>query len=219
MSTISEKAKAEGDLAEAEFPEEEVTLEEPETEPEPEAEPEPEPEPVEPDEAALAAQDRALSSEDTRHQKALGKAYGDAWPEHVRCALCDGVGFLNPELAMSLNNAQWEQLLQVAVMLVTDEYVQDPNYEMCPNCMGKTKTRSGAQDAEHYLKLCDVCSGNGYIGRQPKLPTLTPISPNGEATGPSMPVIPSYGAPGPDDAWGRPSGHSHYGIPPAMVNG
>ncbi len=219
MSTISEKAKAEGDLAEAEFAELETDEEDRAQIQQNEEDRALDPEPVEPDEAALAAQDRALSSEDTRHQKALAKAYGDVWPEHVRCALCDGVGFLNPELAMSLNNAQWEQLLQVAVMLVTDEYVQDPNYETCPNCQGKTKTRSGAQDAEHYLKLCDVCSGNGYVQRAPKLPTITPISPNGEATGPSIPVIPSYGAPSPDDTWGRPAGHSHYGIPPAMVNG
>jgi hypothetical protein len=171
------------------------------------------------DEKNAAALDKALTAEDTRHQKALGKAFGEQWPEHVRCALCDGVGFLAPELAQGLNNAQWEELLGVAAMLVTSDYEDDPMYETCPNCKGKTKTKSGAQDAEHYLKMCDVCSGNGFVARTPKftplpVPDIQPM--NGTQ---SQPVIPNYGSPAADDLWGRPGGHPHYGIPPAAVTG
>jgi hypothetical protein len=215
MSTIAERAREEGDRAEAEGQEpEQVEAEEAE-----EAEvPFEEPEPVQPpDEAQAAAIDKALTAEDTRHNKALGKIYGEQWPEHVRCALCDGIGFLSPELAAGLTNAQWEQLLETAVTLVSMPLVADKNYQRCEHCDGWGKTISGAQNADHYTKLCDVCSGNGFIQRTPSF-TPPPVIPMPEVNGtPPAPVIPNYGSPAVDDAWGRPGGHPHYGIPPAAV--
>lgn len=169
------------------------------------------------DEAAMVKQDKALTAEDKRHQTALGKAYGDSWPEHVRCAMCDGEGFMQPEAAQALTHDQWGELLQVAAMLVVEDYVQDPNYETCPNCKGKTKTRSGAQDSEHYLKICDVCSGNGYIPKQPVQPQFTLPAPITNGTESVANANPSYGSPAPDDPWGRHAGHPHYGIDPNYV--
>ncbi len=169
------------------------------------------------DEAALAKLDKALTAEDKRHQAALGKALGDSWPEHVRCAMCDGVGFLGPEAARALTTAQWGELLQVAAMLVTEDYVQDQNYETCQNCAGKGQTRSGATNSDHYLKLCDGCQGNGYVQRAPQVPTYSMPAPIQVTNGAEPMTQASYGSPEKDDAWGRHAGHPHYGIDPRYV--
>lgn len=161
--------------------------------------------------------DKALTAEDKRHQNALGKAYGESWPEHVRCAMCDGIGFMSPEAARALTTAQWEQLLQVAAMLVTEDYIEDSNYQMCENCAGKGQTRSGATNADHYLKLCDGCSGNGYVQRVPQAPAFTMPAPLTNGTESVAASNPSYGSPAPDDPWGRHAGHPHYGIDPNYV--
>jgi hypothetical protein len=210
-------ATEEGDV---EVDEETGEILEPEPVPEPETEPEPfeDPEPqAVTDERQAVALDKALTAEDTRHQKALGKALGDTWPEHVRCSLCDGVGFLSPELAAGLTTEQWDKLLETAVSLVTMPLVPDPNYERCTNCDGWGKTISGSQNAEHYTKLCDVCSGNGYNQRAPRLPQIQPLVADNGASASPVAAIPSYGSPAADDLWGRPGGHPHYGIPPAAV--
>lgn len=171
------------------------------------------------DEAAAKARDKALTAEDKRHNTALGKVFGQEWPQHVRCALCDGIGFLGPELAAAMTNEEWSQVLAAAIAMTLRPYIADSNYQRCEHCDGWGQTLSGAQDPEHFTKLCDVCSGNGYIQRTPKLPQIQPVTPiNGV---PESPVysIPSYGSPAADDAWGRPGGHPHYGIPPAAVQG
>lgn len=217
MSEITEKAKAEAERVEAE------EAEQAEVEPE-QAEPtSDEPEQAEPspaaDQAALEAQDKALTAEDGRHNKALGKIYGDEWPEHVRCALCDGIGFLHPELASGLTNEQWAQVVGAAIAMTQRPYIEDANYERCQHCDGWGQTLSGAQDPEHYTKLCDVCSGNGYIQRAPRLPQLAPVPQTTGGNGTVDLTFPTYGSPAVDDAWGRPGGHPHYGVPPAAIQG
>jgi hypothetical protein len=215
VSTIAERAREEGDRAEAENPDAEPVAELEEGEEQVPFE-DPEPQAII-DQKAADALDKALTAEDTRHQKALGKAFGEQWPEHVRCALCDGIGFLSPELASGLTNAQWEQLLETAVTLVSMPLIQDTNYQRCEHCDGWGKTISGAQNADHYTKLCDVCSGNGFIQTTPKFTPIAVPNLSGGSVLTSGPVIPNYGSPASDDAWGRPGGHPHYGIPPAAV--
>lgn len=171
------------------------------------------------DEKAAQALDKALTAEDNRHNRALGKLYGDEWPQHVRCALCDGIGFLHPELASGLSNDQWAHVVGAAIAMTQRPYIEDSNYERCEHCDGWGQTLSGARDPEHYTKLCDVCSGNGFIQRAPRLPSIQPVP--AASNGQEQPTftIPSYGSPAMDDQWGRPGGHPHYGIPPAAVQG
>lgn len=217
MSEISEKARAEAERVEAE--EAETGQDESPEQEEAPAEPEPqEPEPVV-DEALLAARDRALTQEDKRHQTALGKAFGDEWPEHVRCGLCDGIGFLPPELARGLTAAQWEQVVETAVSLTVIEYVQDPNYETCPTCHGLAKTFSGAKPPNDPLKMCDGCGGQGYVQKVAQIKPIPVPDPSTWGNKGEYAIVQQYGSPAPNDEWGRPGGHPHYGIPPAAVTG
>lgn len=190
-------------------PEEDVPFEEPLTAPEQAAK----------DEAAAMALDRKLTSEDKRHQTALGKAFGEEWPQHVRCALCDGIGFLDPNLAGGLTHDQWGQVLETAIAMTVVPYIEDTNYETCPHCDGRGKTLSGAKPPLDPTKLCDVCSGNGFIQKAPRVPQYVAPVTTAPTNGQIEYTIPSYGSSAADDQWGRPAGHAHYGIPPAAVVG
>ena len=217
MSEISEKARAEAERVEAE--EQEQEQEEEQTEPEAPVEPEQlEPESVI-DEALLQKRDRDLTTEANRHEKALGKVFGDEWPTHVRCGLCDGIGFLPPELAHGLTNDQWEKVLEAAVAFTVMEYREDPDYETCPTCGGTGETISGAKPPKPALKLCDGCGGNGFVQKVAKITPIPVPDASTWGNGAAVAAPVSYGSPAPDDQWGRPGGHPHYGIPPAAVTG
>jgi Zn ribbon nucleic-acid-binding protein len=211
MSTIAERIEAEAAAAEAEFPEPDEELaeaEEHEAEPEPEPDPEPEPPSSVTTDSDL---DKRLTSEASRHEKALAKAYGDQWDARIMCPLCEAEGFLLPWQENTMPPEQYEAVKILAGDTGTPDYVPNPNWYACPTCNGYGDILTGSKRQGAELDQCPDCGGKGYRRKdfdaaQPQWagppPPVVPISPQ---------VATQSGAP---DTWGRDPGHPHYGIDP-----
>lgn len=191
---------------------------EPEGEPEQEDEPEPEPQP-EPgeDEARHRMIDKALEKEHKRHERTLSALYAEEWESRVMCPLCIGEGFVLPYRPGELPAEQLDAMDALSGRYSPPEYVEDSDYEGCSHCDGQGHTITGSKNPEHVTKLCDKCSGNGFVRKAPSYAPVTPIHAQVPET-PQAPQAPvSYGATGNPDQWGRPPGHVHYGIEPQFV--
>jgi rubrerythrin len=208
-------AAEEGETSEEQESAEEEALEEEEAQ----TEPEPEPQPELSAEAAMA-RDKAAEREHKRHENALAKIHGEQeWQLYSLCPLCVGDGYLTPWPQGEMVPEQFEAITAFAGRTEPVEYKESSFHQRCEECDGRGHTISGAQPPLDPLKLCDACNGNGYTQKTPQLPTPAPVTIPATANGQGVPIIPSYGSPGPADEWGRPSGHAHYGIPPAAVIG
>ena len=206
-----------------------TTAEEPQVE-EPEVEPDETEEPVEPSEPdvveeaqidfserAIKAREKSLEREYKRHEGALERAWGTIWEQFVCCPLCEGDGFLVPKPAGSMDPEQFVAVTVLAGQMQTPELPDDQDYVVCVNCQGWGNTNIAGSKREGLSKQCDRCLGQGYTKTTAvNVVPIVPMIPEVTSTAPAPP-IPSYGAPGPDDQWGRPTGHAHYGIPPAAV--
>lgn len=201
---------------------------EPDAEPDPEEETEPEAEPetqAQPDELPpddvqrMVARDKALERENKRHEKTLGNLYGEEWDNLSLCPLCMGEGFTLPHAPGDLPEEVLQAMDALSGRYAPPEYVEDTDYERCDHCQGHGRTITGSQNPEHVTKLCDKCQGNGFVRKQATngnvaqfpVPTLDAPAPVGPP--------PTYGSPEPDDQWGRPAGHAHYGLDPRYVTG
>lgn len=169
MSKVMEMARAEADAAEAE----DDTPSETETEPDRETEGEPEPAEPEPVEPESAIDQKALESELARHERAMQKVLGDAFPDMVACATCDGFGY-TPQRVEPMPDP-----------------VQDPQTRRCDQCLGLGLTRTGSLRDGQVLQSCSRCQGNGWTGM-----VATPAQTQ-TLDLPTQPTVatPSYGEP------------------------
>lgn len=170
-------------------------------------------------ERAIKARDKTLDKEHKRHEGVLERAFGSQWADFSLCPLCEGPGFMMPLAPGTMPDAQFQAVTAFAGRVEPVEYQESSFHERCGECDGRGETISGAQPPLNPLKLCDACSGNGYVSKKPALPTLPTLTTQNGTEIPVVAQIPSYGSPAADDAWGRPAGHPHYGIAPAMVAG
>ena len=212
MSSIAEKARLEADEVEAAEAEaaEAGELDENETTTDDDADTEDAPL----SEADLRKAERAIEAQ----QKKLAGILGEGMVAH-ECLVCQGLGFVPavPDagafaVVVDADGAaalQWSQpgdpppFLRVA-----------PDKERCPECDGYGETVTGSRSPHALTAPCGKCSGNGWIirARDAGLPVLPPSNTStvsAVANGSSQQV--------PADAWDRPYGHPHYGIPPSMV--
>lgn len=232
--TIPEIAAREAEEAERENPEPEPDTEP--TEPEPEPDTEAHGERVAEAERALNMQEREkqLRREDTRHENALKRVYGEDFALRVRCIVCDGEGFVeqSPELLgllVQLGDDAREALGDAPMHLR-----QDPATEQCQVCGGYGTLLTGALADTTRTRQCAACGALGYIdlaeaarrkqlGIAPDNGTTTPVYPvfhgsaNTTTTLDPAPSAPdgweSAGRPG-ADSWGRWPGHPRYGVDP-----
>lgn len=160
---------------------------------------------------------KAFDREATRHEKALAKLYGAAWDDRTMCPLCVGEGFMTPLPAGVMPPEQFAAVTALAGYTQEVELQNDEDYVVCQNCAGWGSTKIKDSKREGLSKQCDRCLGQGYVKTTnvTQLPQAYVIPGPAEIPAPAAPV--SYGAPGPNDAWGRPTGHTHYGVPPAAV--
>ena len=101
-------------------------------------EPAPEPEPQEPPSSILEEKEREkrLKSEDTRHENALKKVWGEAWEEHAFCPLCIGQGFLVPIPAGEQPDEIWQAITALSGRIETQELNYPPELVVCGRCNG-----------------------------------------------------------------------------------
>lgn len=164
----------------------------------------PDGEPGEPAPDAEAIQ-RAVEKAHTTYEKALAKIDGLAFDQMVECDRCGSMGYHPPQV------------------LVLPEPKPAPDRETCPDCDGLGQVLSGAKNELHYLEQCNRCNGNGWVSKARDAQYTPP--PNGAPGALAMtPGAPDpYGTPSPStmplDAWQRPFGHPHYGVPPAAISG
>lgn len=215
MATLTEMVEEEAARAEAEESEEEEESEEPELEPEPEPEPE-EPEAF----AAIGEKEikqaqRAIGAQ----RKKLAGIFGEAAVAHD-CPLCAAMGFL-PELpppgtTFSIEPSEGGYEFVAQAPRQEPPYVQAPDKEACPWCDAYGFVLSGSKFEHARVTSCFKCSGNGWVtkpveGQPPTVSDFTIAA----VTTPSSPAGPEL----PDDAWGRPYGHKHWGVHPKDIPG
>jgi hypothetical protein len=186
------------------------------TEPEPEPEPEPtEPEAVQLTPDVLKKAEAARKTSRERFAKILGEAAVTA-----ECPMCSGIGFLGSEPPEGLRftvvaGAQGPELaFEEAPVEV--EYRQASDKTTCEACDGHGLQLTGAKNPGGRLLQCERCNGAGWVYKA----TPSTTAPNTTVT--TTAVIPTADngaqvlAP---DAWGRPAGHQHWGVPPAQISG
>lgn len=86
--------------------------------------------------------------------------------------------------------------------------------EACEACNALGEVLTGSRKPGQETKPCVACGGTGW---KPKSAPLAPVAPLPAYTPPNSGTnVPPNAFTGPD-AWQRPFGHVHYGIPPAQV--
>ena len=221
MSTLAERVRAEAEAAEAEDENGDEAEAEPEPEPEDdeaEAEPEPEPEahalpPIGPDEIAKA--ERATQAQ----RRKLGAILGDAYVAH-ECLLCSALGFL-PELppvgtTFIVADSEGGLGLEVQPPPVDIPLQAAPDKAMCDECDGYGEVLTGSRAPHGMVAPCSKCAGNGWVMVARSTPLAAAMDGSVPVPPASPPAAPTASAP---DAWGRPAGHVHWGVPPAQVQG
>lgn len=216
-SETVEREAMEADEQETDAPEPDETDDEPETEeqdaPEPDSDPEPEAPPAV-TEAQLRKIGQDLDREDARHLKASQKILGEFWVGNEECALCQGRGYLQPFPPNTIDPAQAEAVDGMLGRNASPTFRDHPTEVRCVVCDGWGEMLNGSRRAEQSTSACQTCMGTGHTPKPVEPPanvtTLTPPAWTPPPTG-------TYGAAPNEDAWGRPMGHQHWGIPPAQA--
>lgn len=237
--TISEIVEREASEAEREQEADEAAVAEGAA-PEPAAEPEPETAPAElSSQTAVEERDKRLKSEETRHENALKKIYGDEFEQRAFCPLCIGEGFLLPIPAGQQSEEIWSAITALSGRLQASELRVPDEFQVCERCGGYGEVGTPSKSAHHVAVPCKHCDSRGYFDlsdamHRGKLGLHEPVAPLTTAAPftqwpqptPAEPVQtiapPSgwkeSGSPG-ADTFGRWPGHPRYGIDPSLGGG
>lgn len=163
----------------------------------------------------LRKADRAIDA----HRKKLGEILGAEYVAH-QCLLCAGVGSVSDLPPVGTEFAIFEQEGEVIFLVKppTDEpaYRVAPDKEECPECAGLGMVLTGAKTEHGRVAPCGKCAGNGWIVK----PRDAGPEPVGVGVLPVPPLTEQAASLGlANDAWGRPAGHQHWGVPPAQIPG
>lgn len=214
MTTMAEQVEAEQEEFEAEG----------EGEPEPEPDPEPAPDepeaPPEPEAIAIGPEEiaKAERARDA-YRKKIGGILGDEAVEH-ECILCAGLGYLPalppPGVMFTVVDTEEGPALHAEESPAPVPFKQASDKETCAECDGYGQTKTGAKAPGQEYWQCGKCGGSGWTMKQGEVQPQAPPS-----YFPEMPAAPApvLAIDGPPDAWGRPPGHQHWGVPPASIVG
>ena len=151
------------------------------------------------------------------YRKGMAELLGEAYVAH-ECIFCTGLGYTPdpPPVGAVFTVVESEAGLGFDFELPGAE----GNLKMaldkgpCEECGAEGFVLTGSKNPNARTAACGRCNGNGWVvvARPPEAPAV----PAGYA--PSPPVNPAVAAgQNLEDGWGRPFGHKHYGVPPAMI--
>jgi hypothetical protein len=216
VSTVGELAKAEADAADAENPDEEeeegAAGEQEEVSPAPEQEPETAQAPLTEQQA-----DRLFKRLETAAQRYLKTAMPlteELGMPVQACPLCTFPGLAIPRQAHEVTSDIEAAVLGMIGKGVAPEYVESNQYERCDACNGWGEVLTGAQKDISRTAICNPCGGKGY---KPVVQAYVPTPVPAPAPFPGVQIPYTPLPAGSADAWGRPAGHPHWGLDPAMV--
>jgi len=173
------------------------------TDPDPEGKAVTPPEPAALGEVDAERMGKALEKANTTYRNALGRIDGLEFDAFAECEKCNGMGFVPPNLEPA------------------PDVLDAPDKVRCHGCNGWGVQATPSLAATHDFEQCITCTGNGWVikaieAAQPVYPihNIPPIqtAPAGytsDANG--LPPQPTT------DAWQRPVGHPHFGVPPASL--
>jgi hypothetical protein len=212
MSSIAERAKVEGDEAEA--AEEEETPTEPTEPTEPEPEPAPEPPASQMTEQEAEREFKKLEKlAETYLPKALTLAEKLGIPAQA-CPLCTFPGLAIPRQEHEVTSDVEAAVLAMIGKSAPVEFRSSEGYRVCGVCDGWGEVLTGARKEISRTATCPNpnCGGKGYV----TVPIVI-APPNGQPAYPGADLAHTPLPQGIPDAWGRPAGHVHWGIDPANV--
>jgi hypothetical protein len=211
MPTFLETAEREAAEAEAETEE----AEEEET-PAP-----PAPDEDEPEQLATIGEEAIKKAESAMRaqRKRLAGILGADYVAH-ECLFCSGLGYTPepPPLGARLHIIETADGLGFEAEPPPSEIPlkQAPDKGICGECDGYGEVLTGSRAPHGMVAPCSKCNGNGWlmvIRPEPGVPIW-----QGTASPQPVPTLGMIEA-GTPDAWGRPAGHQHWGVPPAQIPG
>lgn len=144
---------------------------------------------------------RGIEKAHATYERQLGKALGEQWALYQECDRCGSMGYTPPDF--------------VPFKPALDK-------PACDACNGYGRQETASRNDQHRFEQCGTCNGNGWVLRA--LPEPVPYQP----TPYQQPATQGWGqqpngqestsVPSSTDAWGRPTGHRDFGIPPHLVN-
>lgn len=180
------------------------------------------PEQAEPAEGLTEAQAEAIFAsierENTRHAREVEKRAGPMFGDLVPCPACTAgggpTGFIFPMLPEPEQTMRRQGVLMALGGEPEAAYVEDDETQTCDKCQGLGKTLTGSHAPGQETRVCPRCNGQGWKAKVYAAPPVAPASlwqPVPTDNGVAAPQI------GPLDAWQRPQGHPHYGVPPSQI--
>lgn len=170
-------------------------------------------EPIGPDELRKA--ENAISAQ----RKKLAGILGESYVAHD-CPMCSSLGFV-PELPppgteFALVPDEDGAPVLMAKPPLAEELQQAPDKGPCPECAALGSVKTGSKNPNAQVAPCSKCSGNGWVTIAREATQYAPPPPlDGLGAVPPPAPPPGVGI----DAWGRPAGHQHWGVPPAQIPG
>lgn len=216
MSTLTDKAKAEAEEVEANEPNEEEEEAEAgeQAQPGPELEPEPESK-----SAAMTEQqaEREFAKLEKKAQTYLEGALAIASKLEIPvqpCPLCTFPGLAIPRSANEVTSDVEGAVLALIGKAVEPTYKESQAYARCEACDGWGDVLTGARKDVSRTAMCVACGGKGFTNVVTPAPAQNLPAP---AAFPGAQLAYTPLPAGVPDAWGRPAGHPHWGLDPAMV--
>jgi hypothetical protein len=159
--------------------------------------------------------ERAIATQ----RKKLAGILGDEYVAHD-CLLCGALGFV-PELpppGTTFTTVQDEAGIALVAAPPEPErqLVRAKDKAPCDWCDAEGFVDTGSKNPNTKFMPCTKCAGNGWV-----------IVAVDEPVTPAFGAVPTVQMPDAQagtenvgaDAWGRPAGHQHWGVPPAMIQG